>query len=127
MEYIYFNATYSNFELTLISLLMFLLISGVLIFVIYFVLSKLLFRKSKQRKEISLKLTLLWSLLAFLILFNTYIFLFFFMVGVDNMNFTSGVLYLGLLPQIFIYLALIIYFFIKRHSLKKLINVNSLN
>ncbi len=127
MENIYFNSVYSNFEQTFISLLMFIALSGVLIYVIYFLLSKLLFKKSKQRKEISLRLAFLWSLFVFFILYNTYIFIFLFRVGVDNMNFASSVLYLGLLPQIFIYLALIIFFFIKRHTLKKIINVNSLN
>jgi hypothetical protein len=127
MENIYFNSVYSNLEHTLISLLIFIALSGVLIYVIYFVLSKLLFKKSKQRKEISLRLIFLWTLFVFFILYNTYVFIFLYKIGVDNLNFASGLLYLGLLPQIFIYVALIIFFFIKRHSLKKIINVNSLN
>jgi|GEM_PF-1822826 len=127
MENIFFNSGYSNFEQTLISLLIFIALSGVLVYVIYFVLSKLLFKKSKQRKEISLRLTFLWSLFVFFILFNTYIFIFLYRIGIDNLNFTSSILYLGLLPQIFVYLALIIFFFVKRHSLKKIINANSLN
>jgi hypothetical protein len=127
MENIFFNSVYSNLEHTLISLLIFIALSGVLIYVIYFVLSKLLFKKSKQRKEISLRLTFLWSLFVFFIFYNTYIFIFLYRIGVENLNFASGVLYLGLLSQIFIYVALIIFFFIKRHSLKKIINVNSLN
>lgn len=127
MENIFFNSGYSNFEQTLISLLIFIALSGVLIYVIYFVLSKLLFKKNKQRKEISLRLTFLWSLFVFFILFNTYIFIFLYKIGIDNLNFASSILYLGLLPQIIIYLALIIYFFVKRHSVKKIINTNSLN
>jgi hypothetical protein len=127
MENIFFNSGYSNFEQTLISLLIFFALSGVLIYLIFFVLSKVLFKKSKQRKEISLRLTFLWSLFVFFILYNTYIFIFLHKIGVDNLNFASGLLYLGLLPQIFIYVALIFFFFIKRHTLKKIINVNSLN
>jgi hypothetical protein len=127
MEKFIFNPVYSNLEHTLISLLIFIALSGVLIYIIYFVLSKLLFKKSKQRKEISLRLTFLWSLFVFLIFYNIYIFIFLYRIGVENLNFASGVLYLGLLSQIFIYVALIIFFFIKRHTLKKIINVNSLN
>jgi len=127
MENIFFNSGYSNFEQTLISLLAFIALGGVILYFTYFVLSKLLYKKSKQRNEISLRLTFLWSLVAFFILFNTYIFIFFFKIGVVNLNFSSAILYLGLLPQIFIYLALIIYFFVKRYSLKKTINENSLN
>lgn len=127
MENIFFSSVYSNFEQTLISLLIFFALSGIIIYVIYFVLSKLLFKKSEQRKEISLRLTFLWTLFVFFILYNTYISIFLFRVGIDNLNFASGLLYLGLLPQIFIYVAFIIFFFIKRHTLKKIINVNSLN
>ena len=127
MGNVFFNTEYSNFEQTLISLLLFVALSGIFIYVIYFVLSKLLFKKSKQRKEISLRLIFLWSLFAFFILFNTYVFIFLFRIGVANLNFASSILYLGLLPQIFIYVALIFYFFIKRHSLKKIIDINSLN
>lgn len=127
MENIFFNSCYSNFEQTLISLLLFVALGCVLIYVIYFVFSKLLFKKSKQRKEISLRLAFLWTLFVFFILYNTYVFIFLYKIGVDNLNFVSGLLYLGLLPQIFIYVALIIFFFIKRHTLKKIINVNSLN
>jgi hypothetical protein len=127
MENIFFNSVYSNFEQTLISLLLFVALSGIIIYVIYFVLSKLLFKKSKQRKEISLRLAFLWSLFGFFIFYNTYVFIFLYKIGVDNLNFASGLLYLGLLPQIFIYVALIIFFFIKRHTLKKIINTNSLN
>lgn len=127
MENIFFNSGYSNFEQTLISLLIFFAFSGIIIYVIYFVFSKILFRKNKQRKEISLRLALLWTLFVFFVLYNTYVFVFFYKIGIDNLNFASGLIYLGLLPQIFIYLALIIFFFIKRHTLKKIINVNSLN
>lgn len=127
MENIFFNSVYSNFEQTLISLLLFVALSGIIIYVIYFVLSKLLFKKSKQRKEISLRLAFLWTLFVFFILYNIYVFIFLYKIGVDNLNFASGLLYLGLLPHIFIYLALIVFFFIKRHTLKKIINVNSLN
>lgn len=127
MENIFFNSVYSNFEQTLISLLIFVVLSGVLIYVIYFVLSKLLFKKSKQRKEISFRLAFLWTLFVFFVLYNAYVFIFLYKIGIDNLNFTSGLLYLGLLPLIFIYVALIIFFFIKRHTLKKIINVNSFN
>jgi len=127
MENIFFNLVYSNFEQTLISLLIFIALSGVFIYLIYFVLSKLLFRKSKQRKEISLRLTFLWTLFTYYVFFNVYIFIFFYKIGIGNMNFGSVIFYLALLPQILVYLTLIVFFFIKRHSLKKLINVNSLN
>lgn len=127
MEKIFFNSGYSNFEQTLLSLFAFIALSGIILYFTYFVLSKFLFRKSKQRKEISLRLTFLWALFIFFIIYNIYIFIFLYKIGVDNFDFDSGLLYLGLLPHILIFMLLIVFFFVKRHSLKKIISANSLN
>jgi hypothetical protein len=127
MENLFFNTDYSNFEQALIKLLLFIAISGMLVYLLFFIFSKLLYRKSKQRREISLRLTFLWSLFVFFIVFNIYIFFIFYRIGIDNLNFASGRFYLGVISQISIYLVLIILFFIKRFSLKKIINENSLN
>jgi len=127
MENIFFNPVFLNLAQTLIALFIFLAVIGFILYFLFFIFSKLLFKKSKQRKEITLRLAFLWSLTILFFLFNIYIFIFFYKVGIDNLNFTSALFYLGILPQLFIYLALIIFFFIKRHSLKILINNNSLN
>lgn len=127
MENLFFNTDYSNFEQTLIKLLLFIAFSGTLICLLFFIFSKLLFRKSKHRREITLRLTFLWSLFAFLVLINIYIFFLFYKTGIDNMNFTNGRFYLGIGAQIIIYLTIVIFFLVKRFSLKKLINENSLN
>lgn len=127
MENLFFNTDYSNFEQILIKLLIFIAISGALLYLMFLIFSKLLYRKSKHRREITLRLTFLWSLFAFLIIFNIYIFFMFYRIGIDNLNFASVRFYLGIISQISIYLVLIILFFIKRFSLKKIINENSLN
>lgn len=120
MENLFFNTDYSNFEQALIKLLLFIAISGTLLYLLFFILSKFLFKKSKHRREIALRLTFLWSLFVFLILLNTYIFFIFYKIGIDNMNFASGRFYLGIISQITIYMTIIIFFFIKRFSLKKI-------
>jgi hypothetical protein len=127
MENLFFNTDYSNLEQTLIKLLLFIALSGTLLYLLFFILSKLLYRKSKHRREITLRLTFLWSLFAFLILINAYIFFLFYRIGIDNMNFAKGIFYIGMVSQITIFMAIIIFFFIKRYFLKKLINENSLN
>jgi len=127
MENIFFNSVYAGFEQTLIISLSLFLAGGSIFYAVYLLLSKLLYKKSKQRTEISLRLSFLWALLVFFIFFNVYFFTFLYRVGIDNMNFSSAILYLGLLPQILIYLSVIILFFIKSHSLKKIVNINSLN
>ena len=126
MENIFFNTDYNTFGQTLVKVLLFLAFSGALVYIIFFVFSKLLFRKSKQRKSIIIMIIFLCSLVGFFILFNVYIFILFFVNGIDNMDFTSGRFYLGIISQILIYIVLIVFFFVKRYTLIKIINKNTL-
>ncbi len=127
MENLFFNTDYLSFQQTLLKLMLMLAISGFIIYLLFFIFSKLLYRKSKFRREAILRLIFLWSLFVFFILFNIYIFFFFNKVGIVNMNFTKAIFYLGILSQIIIYVTVIISFFVKRHFLQKVINNNSLN
>jgi len=125
MENIFFDTSYTSFSDMMIKVIAFLLISGLLLFVIYFVLTKLLFRKNKHRKEINLRLVFLWTIFAYFILFNVYIFVLFYRNGIDSLHWTNAKFYLGIIAQLTIYIGLLTYFFIKRHSLTKIINEKS--
>jgi len=127
MDNIFFDTTYVSFQQMLIKVGVFILVSIFILWLIYFALTKLLFRKSKQRKELSLKLVFLWTLFVYFILFNVYLFVLFYRTGTDSLNFSSGQFYLGIIAQLTIYICLILFFFVKRHNLKKIINGNSLN
>jgi len=127
MEELLFNAEYINMQSTLQSTLLLAVLSVAAIYTIYFALTKFLFRKSKMRKELSLRLAFLWSIFVYIIFFNIYILVFLFKVGIVNLDFMSSLLYLGILPQMFTYLCLVVLFFIKKHSVKALISENSLN
>lgn len=127
MEELLFNAEYISMQSTLQSTMLLAVLSVAAIYIIYFALTKFLFRKSKMRKELSLRLAFLWSVFAYIIFFNVYILVFLFKVGIVNLDFMSSLLYLGILPQMFTYLCLVVLFFIKKHSVKALISENSLN
>jgi len=127
MENIFFDTNYTTFEQMLLKVFAFLLVSGLLLYVIYFALSKVLFRKSKHRKEINLRLVFLWSLFAYFIVFNVYIFVLFYKNGIDSLHWTIPKFYLGIIAQLTIYIGLLAYFFIKRYSLNKIINEKSIN
>lgn len=127
MENLFFNTEYTSIQQMLIKILAFLLSSGLLLYSIYLALTKLLFRKNKHRKEINLRLAFLWTIFAYFILFNVYIFVLFYKNGVDSFNWTSTEFYLGIIAQLTIYIGLLVYFFIKRHFLKKFINSKSIN
>lgn len=127
MENIFFDTSYTSLTDMLIKVIAFLLVSGLLLYVIYFALTKLLFRKNKHRKEINLRLVFLWTIFAYFILFNVYIFILFYRNGIDSLHWTNAKFYLGILAQLTIYIGLLAYFFIKRHFLKKIINEKSIN
>ena len=127
MENIFFDITYTSLSELLIKIFAFLLVSGLSIYLIYFALTKLLFRKNKHRKELNLRLIFLWTIFANTILFNVYIFVLFYRIGIDSLLWTSANFYLGIIPQLIIYIGLLAYFFIKRHFLNKIIKENSIN
>lgn len=127
MENVFFNIDYVSFNQTLFKTGVLLLTSGLLIYACYFALSKALFRKSRHRRELNLRLAFLWSLFAYFILFNIYFFILIFINGTEAFQWTKPAFYLGILSQLVIYLGLTVYFFIKRKILKQLINSNSIN
>lgn len=127
MDNIFFDINYNGLQSVLLKAVAFLLVSILLIWLIYFSLSKLLLRKTKQRKEISLRLVFLWSLFVYFILFNVYLFVLFFKTGSDSLDARQSNFYLGCLPQLAIYLFLIVTFFLYRQSLKKEVSSHSLN
>ena len=127
MENIFFDTSYTTLIDMLTKVIAFLFVSGLLLFVIYFALTKILFRKNKHRKEINLRLVFLWTIFAYFILFNVYIFVLFYRNGIDSLHWTNAKFYLGIIVQLTIYIGLLAYFFIKRLSLKKIINEKSIN
>lgn len=127
MENIFFDTSYTSLANVMIKVLAFLLVSGLLLYLIYFVLTKLLFRKTKHRKEINLRLVFLWAIFSCFILFNVYIFVLIYRNGIESLHWSSAKFYLGIIAQIIIYIGLLTYFFIKRHSLSKIINEKSIN
>ncbi len=127
MENIFFDTNYTSLTDMVIRVIAFLLVSGLLLYVIYFALTKLLFRKNKHRKEINLRLVFLWTLFTYFILFNVYLYILFYRNGLDSLNWTSAKFYLGIIAQLTVYIGLLAYFFIKRHSLNKIINEKSIN
>jgi hypothetical protein len=127
MEDMFFNIAYTSFGQMMIRIAVFLALSGLLVYVIWFIMSKMLFRKTSQRREISLRLALLWSLFGFFLLFSIYLFQLFYHTGIHRIDFLSFSTYAGIMPQLVIFTGLILYFLIERQGLKKVINENSIN
>ena len=127
MEKLFFDLTYISIEMMLLKVLAFVFCSGFILYLLYLFLSKILFRKNTHRKEINLRLTFLWAIFSYFILFNIYIFICFYKIGVDSFHWSTLNFYFGIMPQCVIYFGLIIFFLIKRQALKNIINEKSIN
>jgi signal transduction histidine kinase len=126
MKDIFFDPTYHNSVQTTINIAAFLLLSGILIYIIYLILSRLLYQKWEQRKEFGIRLSFLWAVIVYFVFFNLYIGLLVYFTGPELINPLSFNFYLGILAQIVIYLAVIILFFISRKSLNQTLKNTSL-
>ena len=127
MEEIFFDTTYSNLPQLLLRIFSFLLASSILLYLIYFLLAKIMFRKSVNPREVNLRLVFLWAIMTYFLLFNVYLYFLFYRNGTGSFQWTNISFYLGILAQLIIYMGVLAYFFIKRHALKRIINDKSTN
>lgn len=127
MKDLLFNLEYVNLSKMLIQVAFFIAFSGILLYLIYFVLTKVMYKKESQRKELSLRLTFLWSLLLLLLFFNIYFLLLIYYNGIESFHWGQALFYLGVLGQIIIFLMIVVLFFIRRYRVNKIINDNSIN
>lgn len=105
--------------------LLFITISVVLIYSLFFLLTKILYRKINLHRDNAIRLSLLWAFVAFFFIINIY---FFFLVrhnGVESFLWQKPTFYLLLFPFMMIYLGTIIVFVILyNQSNKKLKPLN---
>jgi hypothetical protein len=127
MENLLFNSDYVSFQHTMFKLLCLMAISGLLIYLLFLVFSKILYKKSRHRREITLRLTFLWTIFALLLVFDIYLFVLFFYTEGDFLRSGSWMFILGILPQVILLTAVIILFIIKIQQFKNIVNNNTLS
>jgi hypothetical protein len=127
MEQLFFNTEHSTITVLFFKVVSFFFACALALYLCYFALAKTLFRKSKQRKEVNLRLAFLWAIFAAFMLFNIYLFMLFYFYGIDTLQWTVPKFYLGIFAQILCLTGFIILFYAKRRSLKRNINNNSIN
>lgn len=126
MQNIFFSSTFFGIGQTILTLLILIGCASLLVYILFFFLSKILYRKSAHRRELTLRLTFLWTLFAFLILIDVYLSLLFYYSGVDKSFLANWRFYLGIISQIILFFLILTIFLIKRNALRKIINENSL-
>lgn len=112
METLYdFFFSYETFQLIpfITKLILFTLVSLILVFIVWFILIKTIFRERALLRENIVKLALLWSVNIFFIFFSIYLYFFLRYVGIENIIWTNWNTYLILLPQIMVFILFMIF------------------
>lgn len=120
LKSIFLNLEHSTLTFLLIKLLFFILVCGFFIWLIHLSIAKS-FGKAKMQRDFFLKLGLLWTLPTFLIIFSIYFFLLIRFVGLHHFRWTTGDFYLGILPQLLVFVLVIILFVVNYTSYNRLL------
>jgi len=125
MGHLFFDSKYYSTITTIEQTFLLLLVSALLVYLLYFIFSKILFRKTDANREILLGISFLWALTSFLLIFSSYCSLLFYFAG-DDIHVFGWLFFAGILPQIIIYASIVFVYVLKRNSLRNRINNISL-
>lgn len=114
-----FGIEYVNPTQTLLKFVILLGIFAASLYVIFLILSKTTFSKSKYPRDFNLQTTLLWSFVGQIILFNVLFYFLIHLAGFENIAWDRLEAYLGLLHVILIYILILTAFFITYYIMKK--------
>ena len=135
MEYfknIFFGIEYPDFDVKFffIKILVFALAILVLGYLLYLLFTKTLFQKETRAKALNIRLAFLWSLVAFSIIYSTYITIYIYvnsdmLLNLQYTGFKESLIATGLFiiqPQVLILIGLITVFYVKQKKYLKQIN-----
>jgi hypothetical protein len=99
---------------------------ALLLYLLHFLFSRILYRRSGMRRELSLRLSFLWALVTLTGLFSVYLCLVFYWNGQEALLWRGGILLAGLSAHLAVAISLGTLFFLRRASLLTLIKTPSI-
>lgn len=117
-----FNLVYDGITFVLLKSLIYLIISLLVIFIIFFIVSRLNFWHTEGQIDYSLKLKFMVSLIIYLLVVDILFGVVLHKVGFDNIDWESYYSYLGLGPIFVLYVSGIVWYLIRSFQFRKLIN-----
>jgi hypothetical protein len=115
---LFFNLEYIDFTNALIKILIFCLFSAIIIWFVFFIISKLN-KRSQIHKDLLLKLNFLAALCIYFLIFNCYIFFFIKLLGIHGFKWVLPEFYLCILDQLFVFIMCVTLFFLIYNNLSK--------
>ena len=121
---LFFKVDDTSLSLVLYRIVVFVLLSAAIIWLLWAFLSKKMYQKNdKLPKEYKLKLTFIWSLTGYFVIFSVYLFFFFKRNGIDSFHWSDPKFYLGIAAHLICIVAAIVLYLIIQfqlaNSLKK--------
>ncbi len=117
---LFFKTDYTNLPFVLCRIAVFIVLSIVIIWLLWTILSKTMYKKNERLpNEYKLKLTFIWSLIFYYVIFSIYLFFFFKRNGIDSFNWGNPKFYLEISSHIISIIAAIIMYLLKQFQLTK--------
>jgi hypothetical protein len=117
---LFFKTDYTNLPFVLSRIAVFVLLSAFIIWLLWVILSKVMYKKNETLpKEYKLKLALMWSLIWYYIIFSIYLFFFFKRNGIDAFHWSNPQFYLEISGHLISIIASIGWYLIKQFQLAK--------
>jgi hypothetical protein len=115
-----YKVDYTNLPFVLTRIAVFLLFSAVIIWILWAILSKTMYKKNeKLPKEYKLKLAFVWALIWYYVIFSFYLFFFFKRNGIDSFQWGNPKFYLEISSHLISIIASIVLYLFKQFQLAK--------
>ena len=115
---LFFKTDYTNLPFVFERIIVFVLLSALIIWVLWAIISKTIFKKNETlSKEYKLKLAFAWSLIFYYVIFSIYLFFFFKRNGIDSFQWGNPKFYLEISGHLISIIASILCFLISQLKL----------
>lgn len=118
LKNIVFTTSFVTVEFLLLKLLILAVLSVIFVWLINFAIIKLR-KKLPSPRDYAMKIVFLQGLLSFFVFFAVYLFILVKSVGIHNFRWGDGYFYLGILPEILLYLFTIGFFLFRISAFRK--------
>jgi hypothetical protein len=113
-----FKTDYTDLPFVLIRIAVFIVLSVAIIWLLWTILSKKMFIKNDRLpKEYKMKLTFIWSLIFYYMIFSIYLFFFFKRNGIDSFQWGNPKFYLEISSHLICIISAIVLYLFKQYQL----------
>lgn len=114
-----FSLKYYGVGRLLFNIAILLALCGIIYYPVFLICTKTLYSNTRLFRDKTLRLSQLWAVTGLMILFNIYFYFFVRQIGISNFYWKKISTYISMLPQIFVFITLIVVFTLLFKNYKK--------